>query len=188
MIPSSPSTSRPAGSGSAPAANKDKETDKETDVSTPGLIGGRHELGPLLGQGGSGREISLQAGLAHASLIPLLGAGLDEGRRYLVMPLVQGMTLADRIAFEPLAGRELQAVGTGPRSPLGPPDPDPQHHFHRAACPQRRAVPGVLTVRNLIRPEPRFPRHGAQAQLHTTTAHRRENGPSQRLAPAHRET
>jgi serine/threonine protein kinase len=124
-----------AQAGSAPAA--------DDDAATTELSDGRYRLGPLLGQGGSGRvyqamdrslgrqvavkvlydeasaeraarferEIGLQAGLAHASLIPVLDAGLDGGRRYLVMPLIQGTTLADRIAFGPLSGREAAHVG-----------------------------------------------------------------------------
>jgi eukaryotic-like serine/threonine-protein kinase len=57
------------------------------------------------------REIALQAELGHTGLIPLLDAGLDGGRPYMVMPLIQGATLADRIAAGPLAGCETQAVG-----------------------------------------------------------------------------
>ena len=116
----------------------------DTALPTRVLIGGRYELGPLIGQGGSGevyratdrslrrqvavkmlregeasteraarfeREMGLQAALQHTGLIPLLDAGLDAGRRYLVMPLIQGTTLADRIARGPLAGRAAQAVG-----------------------------------------------------------------------------
>ena len=115
------------------------------EISTRSLIGGRYELGPSIGQGGSGevyratdhslrrqvavkmlrhgaasveraarfeQEMRLQAALQHAGLIPLLDAGLDGGQRYLVMPLIQGSTLADRIASGPLAGREARTIGT----------------------------------------------------------------------------
>jgi len=64
------------------------------------------------------REISLQAGLEHSSLIPVLDAGVDGARRYPVMPLIQGTTLADRIVFGPLAGREAQRVGAAPAGAL----------------------------------------------------------------------
>ena len=122
-----------APAGSAPVADR--------DVSTPAVIGGRYELGPLVGQGSGGqvysaldhvlrrhvavkllhdveasaarfeREISLQAGLRHSGLIPLLDAGAHGQRWYLVMPLIQGATLADRIACGPLTGRETRRVG-----------------------------------------------------------------------------
>jgi serine/threonine protein kinase len=122
---------------STPAADK--------AASTPALIGGRYELGPFVGQGGSSRvyraldrslrrqvavkmlhdgeasaeqsvrferEISLQAGLERSSLIPVLDAGVDGARRFLVMPPIQGTALADRIVFGPLTGHETQHVGT----------------------------------------------------------------------------
>jgi serine/threonine protein kinase len=126
-----------APAGSAPAAN--------WDISTPAVVGGRYELGPMVGQGGSSqvyraldhslrrrvavkmlhgveasaarsarfeREVGLQAGLKHSSLMPLLDAGAHGTWRYLVMPLIQGTTLADRIAFGPLTWRETQRIGT----------------------------------------------------------------------------
>jgi serine/threonine protein kinase len=113
-------------------------------VSTPVLVGGRYELGTLIGQGGSGevyegldrslrrpvavkmfhdaepsekhsarfdQEVRLHAQLHHSSLIPLLDAGTEGGRRYLVMPLVQGMTLAARISEGPLAGPDVERIG-----------------------------------------------------------------------------
>jgi eukaryotic-like serine/threonine-protein kinase len=113
-------------------------------VSPPVLLGGRYELGPSVGRGGSGEvyrsldrslrrrvavkvfhdaegsaeraarfdhEIGLHARLHHSSLIPLLDAGMEGGRRYLVMPLVEGTTLADRIAAGSLAGREVEHIG-----------------------------------------------------------------------------
>jgi serine/threonine protein kinase len=115
-----------------------------SETPTQSLIGGRYELGPSIGLGGSAevyratdrtlrrevavkmlrddaasarraarfeQETSLHAGLQHPNLIPLLDAGFDEGRRYLVMPLIRGTTLADRIAAGPLAGPEAQGVG-----------------------------------------------------------------------------
>jgi serine/threonine protein kinase len=58
-----------------------------------------------------GREVSLHARLHHSSLIPLLDAGVQDGRRYLVMPLVEGTTLAERIAAGPLARDEVERIG-----------------------------------------------------------------------------
>jgi serine/threonine protein kinase len=57
------------------------------------------------------REVGLHARLHHSSVIPLLDAGMQDGRRYLVMPLVEGATLADRIAAGPLVSREVEQIG-----------------------------------------------------------------------------
>ena len=114
-------------------------------VSTPVVLGGRYELGPSVGLGGSGQvyqgldrslrrqvavkvfhgggastglparfdqEVRLHSRLHHSSLIPLLDAGREGGQQYLVMPLVQGTTLAGLIASGPLAGHDVKRIGT----------------------------------------------------------------------------
>ena len=59
-----------------------------------------------------GREARLLARLQHPHLIPLCDAALGDGRRYLVMPLIRGMTLAERIATGPVSPGEAQRIGT----------------------------------------------------------------------------
>lgn len=114
-------------------------------ASTPVVLGGRYELGPSIGLGGSGQvyqgldrslrrqvavkvfhgggastgrparfdqEVRLHSRLHHSSLIPLLDAGREGGQQYLVMPLVQGTTLAGLIAAGPLAGQDVRRIGT----------------------------------------------------------------------------
>jgi len=58
------------------------------------------------------REVRLLARLQHPHLVPLYDAALDDGRRYLVMPLIRGATLAERIAAGPLPDGEVERVGT----------------------------------------------------------------------------
>jgi len=59
-----------------------------------------------------GREVRLLARLQHPHLIPLYDAALGDGCRYLVMPLIRGMTLAERIATGPVPSGEAQRIGT----------------------------------------------------------------------------
>jgi len=122
--------------GSVPASGE--------NVPKPVIIGGRYELGPLIGRGGSGavyrgldrslhqrvaikmlytgqghpgqaarfeREARLHATFHHPHVIPLLDAGHETDRHYLVMPLIEGTTLADRIAVGPIPEPEVQRLG-----------------------------------------------------------------------------
>ena len=58
------------------------------------------------------REVRLLARLQHPHLIPLYDAWQDDRCRYLVMPLVQGATLAGRIASGPVPADEVQRIAT----------------------------------------------------------------------------
>lgn len=58
------------------------------------------------------REVQLLARLQHTNLVPLYDAGLGDGRRFLVMPLVQGTTLAERIAAGVLPEDEAKRIGS----------------------------------------------------------------------------
>jgi eukaryotic-like serine/threonine-protein kinase len=58
------------------------------------------------------REVMLLARLQHPNLVPLYDAALGDGRRYLVMPLIRGTTLAERIAAGALPQDEAQRIGS----------------------------------------------------------------------------
>lgn len=58
------------------------------------------------------REVQLLARLQHPNLVSLYDADLGDGRRYLVMPLVQGTTLAERIAAGVLPQDEASRIGS----------------------------------------------------------------------------
>jgi serine/threonine protein kinase len=57
------------------------------------------------------RELALMSELRHPHLVELLDAGESDGRAFLVMPLVEGTTLAERLRGEPLPAAEAVAVG-----------------------------------------------------------------------------
>jgi eukaryotic-like serine/threonine-protein kinase len=58
------------------------------------------------------REVRLLARLQHPHVIPLYDAALGDGRRYLVMPLIRGTTLAGRIAAGPVPAGEAERIGS----------------------------------------------------------------------------
>jgi serine/threonine protein kinase len=58
------------------------------------------------------REVQLLARLQHPNLVPLYDAALGDGRQYLVMPLIQGTTLAARIAAGSLPQDEAKRIGS----------------------------------------------------------------------------
>lgn len=57
------------------------------------------------------REVRLLAGLDHPHVIALIDAGRDGDRSYLVMPLIEGATLAQRIAAGPIPGPQVERIG-----------------------------------------------------------------------------
>jgi tRNA A-37 threonylcarbamoyl transferase component Bud32 len=68
-----------------------------------------------LGDGRSERiseEVRILTALTHPHLLPLYDTGRDaDGRRFLVMPLVRGTTLARLVARGPVPPREVKRIG-----------------------------------------------------------------------------
>ena len=60
------------------------------------------------------RETGILSGLRHPNIVTVYDAGEDDGRRYLVMECVEGVSLRDRlIADGPLAPAEAARIGAG---------------------------------------------------------------------------
>jgi hypothetical protein len=109
----------------------------------PAMVGGRYELGALLGTGASAvvrrasdrvsgrmfavklfhagassqdrrrqeREMRALAALHHPGLVGLHDGGVEAGRPYIVTDLVEGPTLAERIAQGPLEAADVRLIG-----------------------------------------------------------------------------
>ncbi|WP_133828995.1 serine/threonine-protein kinase [Actinomycetospora succinea] len=127
----------------------------------PDRLGERFELGELLGRGTCSevyrahdllldreaavkifpvtddprieREVRLTASMDHPSLVPVYDVGHDAGRAFVVMALLEGGSLADRLAGGPLGVREtLLAVASVA---------DGLSHVHRAGVLHRDVTP-----------------------------------------------
>jgi serine/threonine protein kinase len=126
-----------------------------TRRSTTSTLGGRYELGPLLGTGGVAQvfrahdrvlhrdvavkvfgpgidlsgperersEMRTLAGLSHPNLVPLHDAGTDRDhvppRAYLVMALVDGVSLAEQLRTGPLGADQVRDLGAQVAAALG---------------------------------------------------------------------
>jgi len=109
------------------------------------------------------REVAAAAGLRHPGLVPVLDRGVDRGFPFLVMELVAGETLADRIVRGPLPSREAVRITEALAEALA--------HAHERGVLHRDVKPGNV----LLDPEgrPRLTDFGlarmADSQRLTTT-------------------
>ncbi|MGV9366988.1 serine/threonine-protein kinase [Amycolatopsis sp. NPDC003731] len=115
------------------------------DERPPGLLGGRYEVGRLIGSGGTARvyraydvrltrevavkiydrdavaldqrrrlrEMTIQGSISHPGVVALLDSGTENGRTYLVMQLVEGENLAERLLGGPLPAADVTALADG---------------------------------------------------------------------------
>ncbi|MGW4057912.1 protein kinase domain-containing protein [Amycolatopsis sp. NPDC004747] len=115
------------------------------DERPPGLLGGRYEVGRLIGSGGTARvyraydvrltrevavkiydrdavaldqrrrlrEMTIQGSISHPGVVALLDSGTEHGRTYLVMQLVEGENLAERLLGGPMPAAEVTALADG---------------------------------------------------------------------------
>jgi tRNA A-37 threonylcarbamoyl transferase component Bud32 len=59
------------------------------------------------------REMSIQGSITHPGVVALLDSGTDHGRTYLVMQLVEGENLAERLLGGPMPAAEVTALADG---------------------------------------------------------------------------
>ncbi|SEF25094.1 Serine/threonine protein kinase [Amycolatopsis pretoriensis] len=59
------------------------------------------------------REMSIQGSITHPGVVALLDSGTDHGRTYLVMQLVEGENLAERLLGGPMPVAEATALADG---------------------------------------------------------------------------
>ncbi|WIV53709.1 serine/threonine-protein kinase [Amycolatopsis nalaikhensis] len=64
------------------------------------------------------REMSIQGSIAHPGVVALLDSGTEHGRTYLVMQLVEGENLAERLLCGPMPAEEVTALADGLASAL----------------------------------------------------------------------
>ncbi|WP_410640900.1 serine/threonine-protein kinase [Amycolatopsis sp. lyj-346] len=115
------------------------------DERPPGLLGGRYEVGRLIGSGGTARvyrafdvrlsrevavkiydrdavaldqrrrlrEMTIQGSISHPGVVALLDSGTEHGRTYLVMQLVEGENLAERLLGGPMPAADVTALADG---------------------------------------------------------------------------
>ncbi len=115
------------------------------DERPPGLLGGRYEVGRLIGSGATARvyraydvrltrevavkiydrdavaldqrrrlrEMTIQGSISHPGVVALLDSGDENGRTYLVMQLVEGENLAERLLGGPMPGADVTALADG---------------------------------------------------------------------------
>ncbi len=115
------------------------------DERPPALLGGRYEVGRLIGSGGTARayraydvrlarevavkiydrdavaldqrrrlrEMTIQGSISHPGVVALLDSGTENGRTYLVMQLVEGENLAERLLGGPMPASDVLALADG---------------------------------------------------------------------------
>ncbi|KDN24200.1 serine/threonine protein kinase [Amycolatopsis rifamycinica] len=59
------------------------------------------------------REMTIQGSISHPGVVALLDSGTEHGRTYLVMQLVEGENLAERLLGGPLPAAEVTALADG---------------------------------------------------------------------------
>ncbi|MEV8565534.1 protein kinase [Streptomyces sp. NPDC051322] len=83
-------------------------------------------------------EAMILARLQHPGLVTVYDAGRHNGRAYLVMQLIEGPTLKERIAAGPLASGETAALGAGIAQALS--------HAHEAGVVHRDVKPSNIIL------------------------------------------